>query len=281
MKLSQLISDSLINSSLSLSEDVLSAINNAEKGETNPNGKMALGMILENIKIAEETCVPLCQDTGMFVFFVEIGRDAKCNLALLEKEILDGCKKAVKQNYFRLSVVKEGVFERENTNSNMPPIIYYSLTKGKDITIKYLLKGFGSENTSSVRMINPTEGKEGVKKAVMDIIEKASSKPCPPIFVGVGIGGTMERAAYLSKKALLNKVGQKHKDRRYRALEEEILASINETDIGPAGLGGITALNLSIESEATHIAGLPVAVSINCWADRKGTIVVNGGYDGD
>jgi fumarate hydratase subunit alpha len=183
----------------------------------------------------------------------------------------------VNKAYYRRSVVQEPVYERTNTDTNLPPVIWWQPVEGSSLTIQILLKGFGSENCCQVRMLNPTCGEEGVVDAVKSIVQSAGGKPCPPIFLGVGLGGSMDRAAFLSKRALLRQVGQSNPDPRYAALEEKILAAVQQTDIGSGGLGGeITALGVAVEQEPTHIAGLPLAVSINCWADRKATVVWEG-----
>jgi fumarate hydratase subunit alpha len=222
----------------------------------------------------------MCQDTGLFLVFADVGRTCPLSFGSIEASIMEGCETAVQQAYFRRSIVAEPVFDRTNTQNNLPPVIWWNLVEGSGLTLRILLKGFGSENCSSVRMLNPTGGKEAVVEAVRQIVQKAGGKPCPPIFVGVGLGGTMDRAAYLSKRALLRDVRQANSDARYAALEQEILASIQTLGIGSGGLGGtITALHVAVEQESTHIAGLPLAVSINCWADRKATITWKEGED--
>ncbi len=277
------LKDALIKSSLELDSSVINLIQKAkerEEKETSKNSKaslVVLNSILENLKLSKNTKIPMCQDTGMFDVFVDIGRENKNSLLTIEKAIVKACTLASAEGNFRKSVVSEPVFDRENTKTNLPPIITYNVVDGDEITVRVLLKGFGSENCCGLKMLNPTASKSGVIEAVLDIVKKAGGKPCPPICVGIGLGGTMERAAYLSKRALIRDFDKENSDKRYGDLEEEILKKINETKIGSGGFGGVTtALFVNIEQEPTHIAGLPLAVSINCWADRKAQITYKG-----
>ncbi len=288
MSLAEKIRDALMYAVVELDEDVLGRIEWARameaKSASASQGSTAslavLDAIIENLKIAKERRLPMCQDTGLFLVFVDVGKESTVALSALEAAIHEGCLAAVQEAHYRRSVVAEPVFARKNTTNNMPPAIYYSLVGGSDVTIQILLKGFGSENCSSVRMLNPTGGREAVIKAVGEIVSLAGGKPCPPIFIGVGLGGTMDRAAYLSKRALLRDVRIGHEDEQYRRLEEDILAHVQSLGIGSGGMGGtITALSVAIEAEPTHIAGMPLAVSINCWADRKARIVHKEGED--
>ncbi|NCC63669.1 MAG: fumarate hydratase [Spirochaetia bacterium] len=273
MSLATEISEALQQAVVCLDEDVVSRIVLARKTETNSSSLAVLDAILTNLDIARAQRLPMCQDTGMFLVFVDVGRECKISLGDIEAAINEGCKDAVENAYFRRSVVNEPLFERRNTETNLPPVIWWNLVEGSALTIRILLKGFGSENTSSVRMLNPTASSDDVIASVKQIVALAGAKPCPPIFVGVGLGGSMDRAAYLSKRALLREVGVPHVDTRYAALEKQMLEAIQTLHIGSGGLGGdITALNVAIEVEPTHIAGLPLAVSINCWADRKAVV---------
>jgi len=273
MKLAERIRDALMHAVVELDEAVLDLIKRAYGQEEREPAKAVLDAILKNLELAKETGLPMCQDTGLFLVFADVGRTCPLSFGSIEASIMEGCETAVQQAYFRRSIVAEPVFDRTNTQNNLPPAIWWNIVEGSVLTLRILLKGFGSENCSSVRMLNPTGGKEAVVEAVRQIVQKAGGKPCPPIFVGVGLGGTMDRAAYLSKRALLRDVRQANSDARYAALEQEILASIQTLGIGSGGLGGtITALHVAVEQESTHIAGLPLAVSINCWADRKATI---------
>lgn len=288
MGLTKRIRDALKIAAVELDEDVLERIKWARSAEeTKGGGTVAskasiavLDAILENLEYARELRLPMCQDTGLFLVFVDVGRESTLSLTTIEEAIYTGCRDAVEEAYYRRSVVEEPVFDRINTTTNLPPAIYWDLVDGSDVTIRILLKGFGSENCSSVRMLNPTGGSEAIIKGVGEIITLAGGKPCPPTFIGVGLGGTMDRAAYLSKRALFRDVRVGHSDERYRALEEEILAHLQTLGVGSGGMGGaITALSVAIEMEPTHIAGMPLAVSVNCWADRRATIVYKEGED--
>lgn len=273
MKLERLIEDALIKAARELPADVEKAILKASSEESCDSGKLVFDAILKNIDIAREKNLPLCQDTGMFWCLAEIGRNSRVDLKLLEEAINKGAERAAINGFYRKSVVKDPIYERKNSGNNLPVLINYALTDGFDITLSFILKGFGSENCSSVRMINPTSGEDGVVNAVEDIMRNAGGKPCPPVFIGVGVGGTMDRAALLSKKAFFKKGKESN-------IEKRIKDRINALDIGPGGLGGdFSCLSVHLLSEPTHIAGLPVAVTVNCWADRKTQIVILGGYD--
>ncbi|MDD3904478.1 MAG: fumarate hydratase [Sphaerochaeta sp.] len=284
MRFSEKISESLKKAAIRLPDDVLSCIYQAKETEElypqdihSQASLSVLNAILENLELASSLSLPMCQDTGMFDVFVDLGRDCPLLPKQVELSINEGCLNAVQEAFYRRSVVDEPVFSRKNTQNNLPPIIWWNLVEGDSLSIKVLLKGFGSENCSSVRMLNPTGGEQAVIDAVAEIVSLAGGKPCPPIFVGVGLGGTMERAAYLSKRALLRDASLDHGDVRYAKLEKSILERLQSLGIGSGGFGGrVTALHVAIESEPTHIAGMPLAVSINCWADRKVEIVWEG-----
>ncbi len=261
----QRIADSLITASRLLPPDAAKALEEAV-----PEGGKAAGVmdaIRRNLAIARERDIPMCQDTGAFWCLAEIGRESRIPLSLVERIITEGCREAAEKGCYRTSIVSEPVYERKNTGTNLPPFINYELRDGDGVRLSFLMKGFGSENCSSVRMLNPTAGEDGVFRAVMEMLEAAGGKPCPPVFLGVGIGGTMDRAAFLSKKAFFVS------DERYTELSARILKVANELGTGPGGLGGSpTALGVSIAAEPTHIAGLPVALTVNCWAERKAVI---------
>ena len=284
MKLSRKISEALQDAVVRLPEDVLSCIRQGREEEakyaSDIGSKSSLAVfdaILQNLEIADTHVLPMCQDTGMFVVFVDLGRDNPIRVAKIESAINEGCLSAVEKAYYRRSVVTDPVFTRKNTQNNLPPIIYWNLVDGDGLIIRVLLKGFGSENCSSVRMLNPTGGPKAVIEAVCDIVRLGGGKPCPPIFIGVGIGGTMERSGYLSKRALLRDARTSHPDPAYAKLEEDIHKAVQELRIGGGGFGGrVTALHVAIEEEPTHIAGMPLSVSINCWADRRAEIVWEG-----
>jgi fumarate hydratase subunit alpha len=284
MRLSRKISEALQDSVVRLSPDVLTCIKRGREEEarhaSDVGSRTSLAVfdaILKNLEIADRKTLPMCQDTGMFVFFVDLGRSCPLAPKAIEQAINEGALDAVQQAYYRRSVVGDPLFRRKNTQDNLPAIINWNLVDGEGLVIRVLLKGFGSENCSSVRMLNPTGGPKAVIDAVCEIVSLAGGKPCPPIFLGVGIGGTMERSAYLSKRALLRDARLSHPDPAYAKLEEDILEAVQGLGIGGGGFGGkVTALHVAIEEEPTHIAGMPLSVSINCWADRKAEIVWEG-----
>ncbi|MCM8776890.1 MAG: fumarate hydratase [Candidatus Omnitrophica bacterium] len=259
----------VINVSRNIPEDVIRYIKRTYLSETG-YGKKYLGIVLENLSIAKKEKLPICQDTGLAVFFVELGPDIIIETGrykTLEEIINEGLKIGSKKGYLRNSVVS--AIERKNTGTNSPGVIHIIPSKSDAFRINLIAKGFGSENTSRICMLKPGEGKEGIENFILDTVKKAGSLPCPPVFIGVGIGGSFEKAAVLSKLALC-RIGEKSK---YRKWEKEIVKKINLLNIGPAGLGGkTTVLDIRIETAATHIAGLPVAVNISCWAHRYGRI---------
>ncbi len=248
--------------------DVFAALERGRLSEKSPVGREVLDKIITNAKIAKEEDRPICQDTGMTIVFVELGQDVHIEGGNLNDAINAGVAKGYTEGYLRKSVVAEPLFDRKNTQDNTPAVIYTEIVPGDKLTIQVEPKGFGSENKSGLKMLVPADGVKGVKKAVMDIILHASCNPCPPMVVGIGIGGTMDRAAVMSKKALLRPTNVRNAHPEYAKLEEELLELINQTGIGPQ-LGGTTsALAVNIEWGPTHIAGLPVAVTICCHACR-------------
>ena len=252
-----------------IGDDIMSALLKAEDGESSPTGKSVLSQIIENDRIAAREEVPLCQDTGMAVLFVEYGERVVIDGGSFEDAVQEGVRRAYIDGYLRKSVVDDPVFDRVNTKDNTPAIIYTTIVPGDKIKILAGCKGFGSENMSAIKMLTPSAGLEGVKKFILDTVKYAGPNPCPPIVVGVGIGGTFEKAAMLAKKATLRPINTDNSDPRYAALEKELLADINAMGFGPAGLGGDnTALGVNIEYFPTHIAGMPVAVNICCHAAR-------------
>lgn len=229
-----------------------------------------LERILENITVSHITRLPLCQDTGMVVGWIAIGPECQFGMHAIEAAVNAGISEAVVQGYFRNSIVDDPLFDRINTNTNLPAVLHWTTCPMGDLSIALMLKGFGSENCGGVALLAPTAGENGVLEAIAAIVRKAGGKPCPPIILGIGLGGTMEQAAWLSKKALYRPVGEPHPQARYAELECKILARVQEERIGSGGFGGtVTALAVAVEHYPTHIAGLPVAVSISCWADRK------------
>lgn len=251
-----------------LSEDMDNALKKATENEKSDLGKKILDQLQENLKIAGEDMIPICQDTGMAVLFVEVGQDVHVTGALIEDAINEGVRQGYVDGYLRKSVVKDPII-RENTKDNTPAVIHYSIVAGNKIKITFAPKGFGSENMSRVFMLKPADGIEGVKNAIMTAVTDAGPNACPPMVVGVGIGGTFEKCAILAKKALTREIG-KNSDIEYVAeLEKEMLQKINTLGIGPGGLGGTTtALAVNINTYPTHIAGLPVAVNICCHVNR-------------
>lgn len=251
-----------------LSEDMDNALKKATENEKSDLGKKILDQLQENLKIAGEDMIPICQDTGMAVLFVEVGQDVHVADGLIEDAINEGVRQGYVDGYLRKSVVKDPII-RENTKDNTPAVIHYFIVAGDKIKITFAPKGFGSENMSRVFMLKPADGIEGVKNAIMTAVTDAGPNACPPMVVGVGIGGTFEKCAILAKKALTREIG-KNSDIEYVAeLEKEMLQKINTLGIGPGGLGGTTtALAVNINTYPTHIAGLPVAVNICCHVNR-------------
>ncbi len=251
-----------------LSQDVKSKLYEACDKEDNKLGKEILGQLKENLKIAGDEMIPICQDTGMAVVFLNIGQDVHIEGANIEDAVNEGIRQGYDEGYLRKSVVKDPI-ERENTKDNTPGIIHYRIVPGENIEITVAPKGFGSENMSKVYMLKPADGIEGVKNAILDAVAVAGPNACPPIVVGVGIGGTFEKCALMAKYALTRELGSHNETEYVAKLEDEMLEKINTLGIGPAGLGGkTTALGINIETYPTHIAGLPVAVNMCCHVNR-------------
>ena len=251
-----------------LPNDVKEAIEKAEKNEKWPIANNILNKILENSQIASAEKMPICQDTGMACVFIDIGQDVHITGGSLEEAINEGVRQGYAEGFLRKSVVKDPL-HRVNTNDNTPALIYYNIVPGDKVKITVAPKGFGSENMSRIAMLKPSDGLEGVKNFVLETVRMAGPNPCPPIVIGIGIGGSFDKAAYLAKKALIRPVNENNTDEFYGNLEKELLEEVNKIGIGPQGFGGkTTALALNIETYPTHIAGLPVAVNINCHATR-------------
>lgn len=252
-----------------IGKDIMTALEKARENEKSKVGKSVLTQIIENDKLAAKEEVPLCQDTGMAILFVEYGDKVVIADGSFEDAVNEGVRQAYKDGYLRKSVVNDPVFDRLNTKDNTPAIIHTRIVKGDKIKITAGGKGFGSENMSAIKMLTPSYGIDGVKKFILDTVRTAGPNPCPPIVVGVGIGGTFERCAQLAKKATFRAIDTHNEDERYAKLEDELLESINKMGFGPAGLGGTTtAIGVNIETSPTHIAGMPVAVNICCHAAR-------------
>ena len=251
-----------------LSEDMDCALKNAEQTEKAPLGKQILGQLQENLEIAAKDMIPICQDTGMAVIFLEVGQDVHFEGMAIEDAVNEGVRQGYTEGYLRKSVVGDPII-RENTKDNTPAVIHYSIVPGDKVIITMAPKGFGSENMSRVFMLKPADGIEGVKNAILTAVKDAGPNACPPMVVGVGIGGTFEKCAILAKKALTRPVGEHSAIPYVKELEEEMLEKINRLGIGPGGLGGTTtALAVNINTYPTHIAGLPVAVNICCHVNR-------------
>ena len=267
-EISKNIKEMCIEANHFLSKDMDIAMKNAVSTEKSPLGKKILSQLQDNLKIAGKDMIPICQDTGMAVVFLEIGQDVHFEGGNMEDAVNEGIRRGYVDGYLRKSVVKDPIL-RENTKDNTPGIIHYKIVPGEQVKIKVAPKGFGSENMSRVFMLKPADGIEGVKEAVLTAVKDAGPNACPPMVVGVGIGGTFEKCALMAKEALTREVGS-HSDIPYvKELEEELLERINKIGIGPGGLGGsTTALAVNVNTYPTHIAGLPVAVNICCHVNR-------------
>lgn len=267
-KITERVKELCIEANYHLSSDIRRRFEEAKNKETFDIAKNIIGILMENADIASAENMPMCQDTGMAVVFLEIGQDVHIVGGSLEEAVNEGVRQGYEEGYLRKSVVGDPL-ERVNTKDNTPAIIHYEIVPGDGFKITVSPKGFGSENMSQLKMLRPADGVEGVKNFVLKVVKEAGPNACPPMIVGVGIGGTFEKAAYLAKKSLLRSTDERNSNPFYAKLEEEILESINKLGIGPQGFGGMTtALAVNIETFGTHIAGLPVAVNISCHATR-------------
>jgi len=269
------IREMCIESNYSLSKDVMAAYEKALETEKSPLGQEVLSQIMENARIADKEGVPLCQDTGLAVFFVEVGQDVSIVGGLLNDAINEGVRQGYHAGYLRKSVVQDPIFERRNTSDNTPAIIHAEIVAGDRLKIMLDIAGGGCENMAALKMLRPSDGLEGVKYFVVETVRNAGANPCPPVVVGVGIGGDFEKVAMLAKKALLRPVGQPNSKLEVAALEEDLLKRVNQLGIGPVGLGGVvTALAVHIEIHPCHIASLPVAVNLGCHSSRPKNITL-------
>jgi fumarate hydratase subunit alpha len=258
-----------IDANYDLGQDVVESLKRSLDREESPTGKEILAMILENAQIARTERLPICQDTGFAVVFAELGQDVHIVGGDFEEAINEGVRQGYDQGYLRKSIVSDPVLERKNTGDNTPAVIHTRIVPGEGIRIIFTPKGGGSENMSEVKMMKAADGIEGVKDFVVDKVRRSGGNPCPPVVVGVGIGGTFEKVALLAKQALLRPLGQRHPDPRFAAVEEEILQRVNKLGIGPMGLGGrISVLDVHVEIFPCHIASMPVAVNMQCHAAR-------------
>ncbi|WP_407310061.1 fumarate hydratase [Desulfosporosinus sp. SB140] len=265
-----------IESNYDLGSDIMTGFQKALQDERSPLGAEVLKRLIENAQVARQERVPMCQDTGMAIIFAELGQDLHVAGGALTEAINEGVRRGYEKGYLRKSVVSDP-FERVNTGDNTPAIIHYDLMPGDSLRLVVAPKGFGSENMGGLKMCKPSEGLEGAMQFVVDTVDRAGGNPCPPIIVGVGIGGSMEKATFLAKKSLLREVGQHNPEERLAKIEEELLNRINRLGIGPQGFGGVTtALAVNLEVYPTHIAGMPVAVNIGCHATRHKEIVLQG-----
>lgn len=266
--LTENIKEMCIQANHYLAPDMDKAMKNAYEKETKPLAKQILAQLLENLDIAGEDMIPICQDTGMAVVFLKVGQDVHFEGGSVEDAVNEGVRQGYAEGYLRKSVVGDPLL-RVNTKDNTPAIIHYEIVSGDKVEIMVAPKGFGSENMSKIYMLKPADGIEGVKEAIINTVKEAGPNACPPVVVGVGIGGTFEKAAILAKKALTREIGTHSELSHIKELEEELLEKINQIGLGPAGLGGdTTALAVNINTYATHIAGLPVAVNICCHVNR-------------
>lgn len=257
-----------------LTDDMKNVFENAVKNEESALGKQVLGQLEENLKVAGEDMIPICQDTGMAVVFINVGQDVHLTGGDITDAINEGVRRGYVEGYLRKSVVKDPIY-RENTKDNTPAVIHFNIVPGDKVDITVAPKGFGSENMSRVFMLKPADGIEGVKEAILTAVKDAGPNACPPMVVGVGIGGTFEKCAYLAKKALTRDLNEESPVEYVRNLEKEMLEKINKLGIGPGGLGGTqTALAINIDTYPTHIAGLPIAVNICCHVNRHSHRVI-------
>ena len=266
--ITQQVKEMCMDVNIHLSKDVKCAIEEAEKKEESPLGKQILGQLEENMEIASDTKIPICQDTGMTVVFLKVGQEVHFEGCYIEDAINEGIRQGYQEGYLRKSVVKDPV-DRVNTKDNTPGVIHYEIVPGDQVEIIIAPKGFGSENMSRLYMLKPADGLDGIRNAILETVKLAGPNACPPIVVGVGIGGTFEKCAILAKKALTRDLNSSSEIPYVKELENEMLEKINNLGIGPAGLGGtMTALGVNIETYPTHIAGMPVAINICCHVNR-------------
>ena len=273
--ISKAVAELAIEACCQLPQDVYEGFKNAQKTEPSPVGRNILEQLVTNADIAAKENMPICQDTGMAVIFAELGQDVRITGGAFEDAVNEGIRRGYVDGYLRMSMVAEPLFERKNTKDNTPAIIHTRIVPGDKLRIRLAPKGAGSENKSVLKMLVPADGIDGVRKVVLDTVVAAGSNSCPPMVVGVGIGGTMDMAAICAKRAAARDLASSNPDPRYAAFEEELLTLLNKTGIGPQGLGGrTTVLKVHVEWFPTHIASLPVAVNINCHAARHAEIVL-------
>lgn len=263
------IKELFLRANFYINPDLTQRLEKALEEENSPIGKHVLQMIIENNQIASSEEIAICQDTGLAVIFIELGQEVRLVGGDFIETINQGVRKAYEEGYLRKSVVDDPVFERKNTKTNTPAIVYTDIVPGDKIKLLVIPKGFGSENMSTIAMLKPADGPEGIVNFVVETVKKAGPNPCPPTIIGVGIGGTIDKAMVIAKKAIARKIGKHNQNEKYASMEKEVLGKINNLGIGPAGLGGrTTALAVNIDYLPTHIAGMPVAVNVCCHAAR-------------
>ena len=273
--LTQAVAELFIECSYVIGDDVRAAIDEAKASEPSPIGRNTLEQISENYRIAGAERIAICQDTGLSVIFAQVGQDAHIEGLPFEEAIQQGVREAYLQGYLRKSIVSDPVFDRVNTKDNTPAVIHTRIVPGDRVKLTAVAKGFGSENMSALKMLVPADGVQGIKQFVLDTVEKAGPNPCPPIIIGMGIGGSFESAAIMAKQATALPLSKSNPDPRYKALEDGLLRAVNALGIGPGGTGGVTtALKVHILQAPTHIAGLPVAINICCHAARHASVTL-------
>lgn len=273
-KIRQAVAKLVVKANISLREDILCALKSAYAKEQNAKAKKILNILLENAAVASSEKIPICQDTGLTAVFLEIGQSVNLRGGDLDKAVNDGVKEGSKKGFLRRSVVSDPLL-RVNTKDNAPAVIHIKIVPGDRVKVTVSPKGFGSENKSSIRMFRPTDNVSVIENFVLDTVKKAGPDACPPYIIGIGIGGTLDKACLLAKEALLRPLNRRHPKRHIAELEKRLLKRINGLNIGPMGLGGkTTALGLNIETYPTHIAGLPVCVSISCHATRSAALIL-------
>jgi fumarate hydratase subunit alpha len=274
-RITEVVKNLCMDANYDLGQDVVESLKRSLEKEESPTGREILEMILENADIAREERLPICQDTGFAVIFVELGQDVHIVGGDFEEAINEGVRQGYRQGYLRKSIVDDPVLERKNTSDNTPAVIHTRIVPGDKVRVIFAPKGGGSENMSEVKMMKAADGIEGVKDFVVDKVRRSGGNPCPPVVVGVGIGGTFEKVAMLAKQALLRPLGQRHPDPRFAAVEEEIFARVNKLGIGPMGLGGrASVLDVHVEVFPCHIASMPVAVNMQCHAARHKEAII-------
>ena len=268
-RITQAVAELFLEANYVIGTDVMNKLAQSQAAEPSPLGRMVLEQIIENNTIVARERMPVCQDTGLSVVYLSIGQEVHLVGGSLEEAVNAGVRKAYQEGYLRKSIVAEPLFDRKNTGDNTPCVLHVRLIPGDKVQITAIAKGFGSENMSQLKMLTPSDGVEGVKRFVLRVVEEAGPNPCPPLVVGVGIGGSFELCALMAKRATSLPMSRSHRDPRYKALEDDLEREINRLGIGPAGYGGqTTALKVHIMTAPTHIAGLPVAVNICCHAAR-------------